>query len=138
MLKYSTKTAPLKRAAIINAWQEFAAEESFAGMTLAEFEAATLPSVTVREEIGQGLVKIAGLRRQRDAHDSAMREQLSLVVNAVRGHPQYGEDCPLYKAIGYVPKSERASGLHRGDGGKPAGEPGDAAAGEAETNPDAA
>ena len=114
MAKFNSKTAPLRRAAFTNAWQEFAADESFAGMTLAEFEAATAPAVAIREEIEQSLVKLAGLRRQRGALDEELRSRLNLVINAVRGDPMHGEDSPLYKAIGYVPKSERASGLRRG------------------------
>ena len=35
------------------------------------------------------------------------------MVNAVRGDIGYGEDSALYKALGYVPKSERKSGLRR-------------------------
>ncbi|MBA2593787.1 MAG: hypothetical protein M3495_08480 [Pseudomonadota bacterium] len=34
-------------------------------------------------------------------------------VNAVRGDVEYGEDSAFYKALGYVPKSERKSGLRR-------------------------
>jgi len=35
------------------------------------------------------------------------------VVNAVRADIEYGEDSALFKALGYVPKSERKSGLRR-------------------------
>jgi hypothetical protein len=31
----------------------------------------------------------------------------------VQGHPEYGEDSPLYRAMGFVPFSERSSGLSR-------------------------
>jgi hypothetical protein len=34
-------------------------------------------------------------------------------VNSVRGTPGFGPDSPLYRALGYVRKSERKSGLTR-------------------------
>ena len=40
--------------------------------------------------------------------------QVQLVVNAVKGDPTAGEDSDLYEQMGYVRKSERASGLRRG------------------------
>lgn len=40
---------------------------------------------------------------------------VQLVVNAVRGDPDEGEDGEFYDALGYVRKSERKSGLRRGN-----------------------
>ena len=34
-------------------------------------------------------------------------------VNGVRSHPEFGENSALYKAMDYVPKNERKSGLVR-------------------------
>lgn len=39
---------------------------------------------------------------------------IGLVVNAVKGDPEEGEDGEFYEALGYVRKSERKSGLSRG------------------------
>jgi hypothetical protein len=36
-----------------------------------------------------------------------------LVVKGVQAHPDHGEDSPLYRAMGFVPFSERTSGLTR-------------------------
>lgn len=41
-------------------------------------------------------------------------KQCNLVVNSVKGTPGFGEDSPLYEAMGNVRKSERRSGLSRG------------------------
>jgi hypothetical protein len=38
---------------------------------------------------------------------------VKLVVNAIKGDPDEGEDGPLYSALGYVPESARLSGLTR-------------------------
>jgi hypothetical protein len=35
------------------------------------------------------------------------------IVNAVKGDPEEGEDGPLYAAMGYVPASQRSTGLTR-------------------------
>ena len=42
---------------------------------------------------------------------------LKLVVNSVKGDVDEGTDGELYKAMGYIPDSERDSGLTRGTGG---------------------
>ncbi len=36
-----------------------------------------------------------------------------MVVNSVKGTPGFGPDSPLYRALGYIRKSERRSGLSR-------------------------
>jgi hypothetical protein len=45
--------------------------------------------------------------------DKEFRDLLDLVINSVRGNHAYGADSSLYRALGYVPRSERASGLTR-------------------------
>ncbi len=54
----------------------------------------------------------------------AKSKGLILVTHGVRSHPDHGEDSPLYRSMGFVPKSERGSGLTRrssAGGGPPAG-----------------
>ena len=119
MAKYNTRTAPLLRGDLISAWKQFAANESFAGMTLAEFEARTAKVLDVRDEIQSSLTRLAGLRRQRDAQDKEQRNVMAKVVLAIRMSDVHGEDSPLYTAVGYVAKSDRASGLTRAPRGVP-------------------
>jgi hypothetical protein len=71
------------------------------------------PSLDCRE-------KIASLRRQLEAAikrrqecDAASTDMCTKVVNAVRGDIVHGEDSAFFKALGYVPKNERKSGLRR-------------------------
>jgi len=96
---------------LITAWQTIAPNASFAGMTLAQFQAKVKPSVDARNTL-------AGLKEQtiaaevaRDKADKITNPTNQLVVNAVKGDPNYGDDSDLYAGMGYVRKSARASGL---------------------------
>ena len=104
---------PERRKHFIHAWRELAAEESFGGMTVAEFEAATAEMETVRKRIITVETTLTGLRMDRDRADQAARELFIQVAHGVRGNLSYGEDSALYRGMGYVRKSERKSGLRR-------------------------
>lgn len=104
------------------AWKKLAPSGSFAGMTLAEFETRV---AAVQENIDR-LVALdaeyaAALTGRKQAELEA-RGVLELVVNAVRGSLDFGPNSELYKALGYVPKGERRSGLRRGSPANGAGE----------------
>jgi hypothetical protein len=95
------------------AWREIAAEANFAGMTLAEFETKTAP-------LAQSVLRLQALDAQitaelkaRDEADTAAREAMRIVAHGVRADPAYGEDSALYLAMGFVPLSQRQSGLTR-------------------------
>jgi hypothetical protein len=84
-------------------------------MTLAQFKDKIKPSADNR---AQAKVLEKQLLEVQDARDDADKESLAtalLVVNAVRGDPAEGDDGALYEAMGYTRRSERSSGLHRGD-----------------------
>ena len=94
-------------------WRELAPTATFAGMTLAQFEAATEPSIALREEITALATQLAGKQTARSTADAHAIEVLDLVVNSVRGTPGFGPDSPLYRSLGYIRRSERKSGLTR-------------------------
>ena len=95
------------------AWRELAPDATFAGMTLSEFEEATVAPLSIRDEITAVAKQLEGKKTERSLADEAASEVLDLVVNSVRGTPGFGEDSALYRAFGYVRKSERKSGLTR-------------------------
>lgn len=102
------------------AWREIAAEASFAGMTLAEFETQTAPLAQSIQRLQALDAQYAAELKARDEADAAARETMRIVVNAVRGDLAYGEDSRLYRAMGFVPLSQRQSGLTRkGTAGPP-------------------
>jgi hypothetical protein len=97
----------------LNAWKSEAADKSFGGMTVVQFETEIAPSFTARRNL-------ADLDAQRDresnARDDADEHSLSkcdLIVAGVVGDPNFGPDSSLYEAMGYTRKSERKSGLTR-------------------------
>jgi hypothetical protein len=94
-------------------WREMAPDATFAGMTLAEFEAAVSAPLALRDEIVALETQLGGKKTEKLVADMAANELLDLVVNSVRGTPGFGQDCALYRACGYVRKSERKSGLTR-------------------------
>ena len=98
---------------VIAAWEERAPEASFGGMTLQRFKDAVKPSYDAREKIADGERMIEDGTNERDDADLVSNDKMLLVVNAVKGDPNFGENSDLYEAMGYVRKSERRSGLTR-------------------------
>lgn len=98
---------------IRTAWGELALDATFAGMTFAQFEEAIAAPSTLRKAILAMEKQLEGQKTARAKADHAAAEVLDLVVNSVKGTPGYGRDSALYRACGYVRKSERKSGLTR-------------------------
>lgn len=95
------------------AWRELAAEQLFGGMTLAQFEAATEPPLALRGDIESLEKQLEGKKTSRKTADREALDLMDMVVNSVKGTPGFGPDSALYRALGYVRKSERRSGLSR-------------------------
>ena len=99
-----------KIAAVLQAWGDLRKTKSFAGMTLAQFTAKVQPSLDARAAIDTLDNQLIAAADERDTADVESMKQVSFVVNAVKGDPAEGEDGELYEAMGYVRKSERATG----------------------------
>lgn len=95
------------------AWREIAAEASFGGMTLAEFETKTAPLAASTLRMQALEAQIAAEQKAREEAEAVARETMRLVAHGVRADPAYGEDSQLYRAMGFVPRSQRQSGLTR-------------------------
>jgi hypothetical protein len=100
-------------------WKEQAPNAVFAGKSLTDLETA-LDAV---QEAGREIAKLTKARsaalKVRGERVAALTPLLRNIVKGVQGHPEYGEDSPLYRAMGFVPFSERGSGLtRRPKGGK--------------------
>jgi len=98
---------------VTESWAEYAKEETFSGMNLAQFKVLTETSLTEREQLDTILRdRRAGIAR-REAADSKTREYIKMVVHSVLADPDHGPNSALYHAMGYITDNERASGLTR-------------------------
>jgi len=98
---------------VVTAWEQLAPTSTFAGMNLAEFKTAVEPSKAERIRTAELEAELSGAAGRRALADLNTNEKLKLVVAAVKGDPNHGENSALYRAMGYIPLGERASGLTR-------------------------
>ena len=92
------------------AWEEIAPEALFAGMTLAEFKTAMAKALNVRASNNAlRLLLRAGVGSQR-IEDSAARDVTDQIVEGVKANNLFGPNSPLYRAMGFIPKSECRTG----------------------------
>lgn len=111
----NTKGRPPARKAeeILLAWKELAPEATFGGKSVADLEAAiALYEARMAElETTRRAQKAAVMVKNQALGDLA---ELSVIIAlGVQVHEAYGRDCPLYRAMGFVPKSERSTGTVR-------------------------
>jgi len=104
---------------IINAWNTLAPTASFGGMTLAQYKTKVQPSFDTRTQLDTLDAQVTAATDTRDNADGVTLRTNQLVVNAVKGDPNYGDDSELYDAMGYTRRSERASGLTRAKAAPP-------------------
>jgi hypothetical protein len=112
----SPKDNQSKIETVRNAWKTLAPDKSFGGMTYAQFEAATAPSFTTRQQLEENDNQRTQLLTARAGADDVSLSKVSLVVNGVRADPNFGDDSGLIEAMGYTRTSERKSGLTRKGG----------------------
>lgn len=126
MPKHTQKTVSARRSQFIASWREYAPDETFAGISLEQFEESTLAPLETRARLVEARTKISGLQLERNQADRAMNDTMVIVAHAIRGNPAYGEDGPFYRSLGYIPKSERRSGRSHRTKGDAASNPPDA------------
>lgn len=103
----SPKTTMEKVEKITNAWRTLALDKTFAGLTLAQFEAATAPSREARRRIEDLNNQLTQAITDRDTADDTSDARVQQVVAGVLADPTEGPDSALYEAFGYTRKSER-------------------------------
>jgi hypothetical protein len=99
--------------AIIDAWGELAPTVSFNGMTLTQYKAAVQPSFDSRGKITELETDIEAEQVNRDKVDVTTTTTNAGIIKAVVADKNFGDDSALYERMGYVRKSNRASGLTR-------------------------
>ena len=98
----------------VNAWRSLKPQRKFIGLTVDEFEAELKPAFDARAEIADLEAKLTGARNRRAEVDAQALLLVTRLANAIKSDADEGEDSELLEAMGYVPKSKRQSGLHRG------------------------
>jgi len=109
----SPKKVAARVQKVLDGWTTVRPTKSFAGMTLEQFKTKVQPSLDTRSQLVTLQNQATDSRVQRHQSDGASLDTAQLVVNAVKGDPEEGENGSLYAAMGYIPKSQRRSGLTR-------------------------
>jgi len=98
----------------ISAWRSLKPDKKFLGLTGDECEAELKPCLEVRQQIEDLDYQMTGAVNRRLELDIQGLALVNRWVNAVKSDQDEGEDSELLEALGYVIKSKRKSGLHRG------------------------
>lgn len=113
MPKVNVKEIRARVIKINDAWAEGAADVTFGGVKQSGFQAAITAAAAIENEIADLEAQIKIKQAERDEQYSALEASSVMVRNGVVGDPTYGDDSPIYGAMGFIRKSERASGLTR-------------------------
>jgi hypothetical protein len=97
----------------LRAWRLLAPGAGFYDMAPEQLEAKISEAEQIRKQIMAAETRLSGLRLKRDQTERALADRLIGLASSVRGDPDYGSDCPLYRAFGFVPDSENRSGRPR-------------------------
>jgi hypothetical protein len=97
----------------VRAWESSCAEQSFADMTLEKFRQELQPFYDAKARFAVANTQWETARQERNTAYLKALELTKGVASSVKGHPKFGENSAVYCAMGYVPKSERSSGLTR-------------------------
>lgn len=98
-----------------DAWKNGAKDVVFKGHTQIEME-NVITSVAAKEQQRDDLRAQADLLDDEIGTDLVAADKMRVeVAEGVRGDENYGDDSPLYGAMGFIRKSERKSGLTRGN-----------------------
>lgn len=116
MSKLTTNIVSQRRDQFLASWREYAPGATFAGVSLEQFEAESMKPLEVRGRMMALRTQLGGMKLERDKLDEAHSELLTAVANGIRADPAHGPDSPLYRSLGFIPKSERKRPRSRANG----------------------
>ena len=96
-----------------DAWVEGAPGAKFMGIAQTAFQTDIEAAAADDAAIADLETELKMKRDVRDGKYKALNQQRSNIGLGVAGDPAYGNDSPLYGAMGFVRKSEKKSGLTR-------------------------
>jgi len=109
---------------VTEAWRKMRPTKQFFSYTLEGLLEVAKPFLDARDEIADLEKQMAHAVEKRDVASTPLLEALQGVVDAVKGDRAEGPNGELYGAMGYVRKSQRATGLVRARKGAAAAEGG--------------
>lgn len=113
MSKLSTKTVSQRREQFLSSWREYAPEATFANKSLEQYEAESKKPLEIRSRMITARTQLGGMKLERMKADEAHSEMLTAIANGIRADPAHGPDSPLYRSLGFIPKSERKRPVKR-------------------------
>ena len=113
LTKLTLKSVTERSNEFLVAWREFAPELTLVGRTFAQFETEKLVPEEVQQRIIVAKAIYQGLINERDQAREVLRETLVSLSDAVRGDANHGLNSNFYRALGFISKRERKSGLTR-------------------------
>lgn len=111
MANVNVKRVKEQCGVMYDAWFEGAKSVDFNGISIGTFKAEIDAGDAADDEIEMIEAQLKLKREARDDMYAALDEKRSKVGQGVAGNPDFGNDSPLYGAMGFVRKSERKSGL---------------------------
>ena len=97
----------------MHTWESTCPEQSFADMTLPQYKAEMQQARDAQAKFDLAEVQWQTARQARNAAYEKALKLTNGVGASVKGHPKFGENSAVYAGMGYVPTSERSSGLTR-------------------------
>ncbi|MGB4989624.1 MAG: hypothetical protein WBO10_10345 [Pyrinomonadaceae bacterium] len=113
MAKVDNKSTKEKCNVMNDAWVEGAKTVDFNGISQAAFSSDITACAALDAELADLEAEMKMKRDVRDDSYAALNDKRTKVGQGVVGNPAYGDDSPLYGAMGFVRKSEKKSGLTR-------------------------
>lgn len=111
MANVNVKRVKEQCGVMYDAWTEGASGVEFNGITPLSFKTDIGAANTADNEIDTMEAQLKLKREVRDDLYAALDDKRVKVGQGVAGSADYGDDSPLYGAMGFVRKSERKSGL---------------------------
>ena len=97
----------------INALHDYAPDVKFKGKGLAELAPQAELSFASRRRLSELYHLTMQEVVNRETQDELALAIIAEIVDGVIGHEDFGDDSPLYEALGFVRRSQRKSGLTR-------------------------
>ena len=97
----------------VEAWERQCPQQSFGDTTLEQHKKELQDYYEKKAKFAAIDAEWDATRLERNAAYLRALDITKRLVSSVKGHAKFGENSALYSAMGYVPASERSSGLTR-------------------------